>query len=145
MASLTYFDYRYTNNYSKNKIIYRKKTILSQYVLYVVHSETVCTFYLGKFFFPFKMHYLMSYSIWLCSKRIIIFSTSQIFHVWNKVCEEKGKCFFFCITVYYPPLHNYKLYIYRVRHLRHATYITQPLLVTDENLSNKSCLAWRGT
>ena len=35
--------------------------------------------------------------------------------------------------------------IYRMRHLRQATYITQPLLVIDKNLSNKSCLAWRGT
>ena len=36
----------------------------------------------------------MSYSIWLCSKRNIFFSTSQIFHFWNKVCEKKGKMFF---------------------------------------------------
>ena len=36
----------------------------------------------------------MSYSIWLCSKRIIFFSTSQIFHFRNKVCEKREKCFF---------------------------------------------------
>ena len=35
--------------------------------------------------------------------------------------------------------------LYRVRHLRQATYITRRLLVTDKNLSKKSCLAWRGT
>ena len=44
----------------------------------------------------------MSCSIWLCSKWIIFFSTSQIFHFLNKICEKRGKCFF--LTVYYPPL-----------------------------------------
>ena len=47
----------------------------------------------------------MSYSIWLCSKRIIFFSTSQILHFWNKVpMWKKGKNVFFCLTVYYHPL-----------------------------------------
>ena len=45
---------------------------------------------------------LMSYSIWLCSKRIIFFSTSQIFHFWNKVCEKKGNFFVsLCTTLPY--------------------------------------------
>ena len=57
----------------------------------------------------------MSYSIWLCRKRVIFFSTSQIFHFWNKVCEKRGKCIFLshcvglllsltehCLVRYYP-------------------------------------------
>ena len=34
---------------------------------------------------------------------IIFFSTSQIFHFWNKVCEKKE----FCLTVCYPPLYQW--------------------------------------
>ena len=53
----------------------------------------------------------MSYSIWLCSKRIIFFSTSQIFQFSSKVCEKR-ECFL-CLTVYYPPLyHLWPLYIF---------------------------------
>ena len=37
----------------------------------------------------------MSYSTWLCIKRIIFFGTSQIFPCLNKVCEKTGKMFFF--------------------------------------------------
>ena len=42
-------------------------------------------------------------------------------------------------TSIWDTLYTY-VYIHRVRHLRQATYITQPLLVTDKNLSNESCL-----
>ena len=52
----------------------------------------------GLIFFPVKIHYLMSCSIWLCSKWIIFFSTSQILHFWNKVCE-KGELFFCSINL----------------------------------------------
>ena len=42
----------------------------------------------------------MSYSTWLCSKRIIFFSTSQMFHFWNKVYEKKkGKMLFLSLCV----------------------------------------------
>ena len=57
----------------------------------------------------------MSYSIWLCSKRIIFFSTSQIFHFLNKVCEKNGKMLFLshcvlpCLT---PKLHRPTTVIY---------------------------------
>ena len=47
--------------------------------------------FLFRVIFCIKIHYLMSYSIWLCSKWIIFFCTSQIFHFWNKVCETNGK------------------------------------------------------
>ena len=76
--------------------------ILSHCVLYVVHGEIFRTFYLGYFFFAVKIHYLMSYSIWLCSKMIISFSTWQIFHFWNKVCEKKGKFFFVSLCAILP-------------------------------------------
>ena len=59
-------------------------------------------------FFPVKIHYLMSYGLWLCSKRIIFFSTSQIFNFWNKACEKKGKMFFMSHYVLPSPTANQK-------------------------------------
>ena len=44
----------------------------------------------------------MYYSIWLCSKRIISFSTSQIFHFWNKVKYVKKGQFFFSLYTTLP-------------------------------------------
>ena len=48
----------------------------------------------------------MSYGIWLYIKRIIFFSTSRIFHFWNKVpvCGKKGENVFYvslCTTLPY--------------------------------------------
>ena len=39
----------------------------------------------------------MSHSIWVCSKWILLFSTSKIFQFWNKVCEKRGKCLSHCV------------------------------------------------
>ena len=69
-------------------------------------------------FFCVKIHYLMTYSMWLCSKWIIFVSTSQIFHFWNKVCGKKGEIFL-CLTVYYPPLY--------------IVYSVHSLIVTNTN------------
>ena len=56
----------------------------------------------------------MCYSIWLCSKRIIFFSTSQIFHFWNKVYEKKGgKCFFVSLCTTHPYRNSPRVFEFR--------------------------------
>ena len=54
----------------------------------------------------------MSYTVWLCIKRIIFFGTTQIFPCLNKVCEKTGKMFFFCLNVCYSPLHQASAIMY---------------------------------
>ena len=90
-----------------------KYIIILKIILFIGKNNTVslCTacgtewdssHFLFRVFFV-KLHYLMSYNIWLCSKWIIFFNTSQIFHSWNKVCEKNGKMFLMSHCVV-PPL-----------------------------------------
>ena len=68
------------------------------------HTVRQFTLFIQGNFFSVKIHYLTSYNIWLHSKWIIFFRTSQIIHFLNKVpvCEKKGEMFFMSHCVLYP-------------------------------------------
>ena len=68
----------------------------------------------------------MSYDIWLCSKRIIFFSISQICHFWNKVCGKKGFFLSHCVL----PSLTYRLLLYIV------VAPTQTFFVSGYQLNN---------
>ena len=56
--------------------------MLSHCVLYVVNSEIVRTFYIGYFFFPVKIYYLMSYStVYGCVAKVSYFSVHHKFSI----------------------------------------------------------------